>query len=62
MILFDLVRDHVNPAVRAVGKSELRLNLYIIIFLQGKGLNYVYEITTTENNEMVVHWDWCIVV
>ena len=34
----------------------------LLFFPQGKGLNYVYEITTTENNEMVVHWDWCIVV
>ena len=51
MILFDLVRDHVNPAVRSVGKSELRLNLYIVIFLWEKGLSYFYDgITTTENN------------
>ena len=37
MILFDLVRDHVNPTVRAVGKSELRLNLYIVISFGEKG-------------------------
>ena len=59
MILFDLVRDHVNPAVRAVGKSELRLNFYIVIPL-GKGVDYVYDgINATVNNEMIMHWERC---
>ena len=63
MILFDLVWDHVNPAVRAVGKSEIEIEFCILLFsFREKGLNYVYVITTTKNKEMVVHWNWCIVV
>ena len=31
---------------------RLRLKLYIDIFLQGKGLNYV-------NDEMIMHWEKC---
>ena len=33
-------------------KVRLRLKLYIDIFLQGKGLNYV-------NDEMIMHWEKC---
>ena len=60
MLLFDLERDHVNPAVRAVGKSEVEMKLYIVTFFQGKGLNGIYnEMIATENNEMIMHWERC---
>ena len=59
--MFDLVRDHVNPAVRAVGKSEFEIVfVYCYFSFREKGLNYVYdEITTTENYEMIMHWERC---
>ena len=36
--IVDLERDPVNPAVRAVGKSEVEMKLYIVTFFLGKGL------------------------
>ena len=36
MILVDLVRDHVNPAVRAVGKSEFEIEFVYYYFPSGK--------------------------
>ena len=34
--LFDLVMDHVNPAVRAVGKSEVEIEIVYYYFPSGK--------------------------
>ena len=63
MILFDLERDHVNPAVRAVGKSEVEIVIVYCYLLSGKGVNYVYDgINATVNNEMIMHWERCNVV
>ena len=41
MILFDLERDHVNPAVRAMGKSEVEIEIVYCYLLSGKGVDYV---------------------
>ena len=38
MILFDLERDHVNPAVRAVEKSEVEIEIVYCYLLSGKGV------------------------
>ena len=39
MILFDLKRDHVNPAVRAVGKSEVEIEIVYCYLFSGKGVD-----------------------
>ena len=58
--IVDLERDHVNPAVRAVGKSEVEIEIVYYYLLSGKGVNYVYDgINATENNKMIMHWERC---
>ena len=39
--IVDLERDHVNPAVRAVGKSEVEMKIVYCYLLSGKGVDYV---------------------
>ena len=36
--IVDLERDHVNPAVRAVGKSEVEIEIVYCYLLSGKGV------------------------
>ena len=61
--IVDLERDHVNPAVRAVGKSEVEMKIVYCYLLSGKGVDYVYDgINATVNNEMILHWVRCSVM
>ena len=39
--IVDLERDHVNPVVRAVGKSEVEMKIVYCYLLSGKGVDYV---------------------
>ena len=38
--IVDLERDHVNPAVRAVGKSEIEIEIVYYYLLSGKGVEW----------------------
>ena len=61
--IVDLERDHVNPAVRAVGKSEVEMEIVYYYLLSGKGVYYVYDgINATMKTEMSMHWERCSVM
>ena len=61
--IVDLERDHVNPAVRAVGKSEVEMKIVYCYLLSGRGVDYVYDgINATVKTEMSMHWEMCSVI
>ena len=49
--------------MRAVGKSEVEIEIVYCYLLSGKGVDFVYDgINATVKTEMILHWVRCSVI